>query len=246
MKQTAREGFKVNVKVLFQSALFVLLAASQMEAAMMLALSPNHTGNYWWNRSQTSFGISSNEGFSYGDSGSGLIHAQRLYDYYGGADRYFEAKDMYFQIPLDTLDGLSINSVSFNFYVETLNTTAETFLKHLGTQLTAPTGDAAQELAGSDNVFSSTAMTVGWNEVDVTDEILSDLGNDYAYAVFSIPQFAQVMDQNRLLSIYGASAPDVDGTSVKPYFEIVAVPEPSAYGSVLAGLALVLVFVRRR
>jgi len=247
MKQTAYTNSKTAWRSVISALIFCLLLTSQAQASFILSLSPSHTGNYWWTRNQWSGGIDTNDGFSYGASDSGLIDAQRLYYYYGGADRYFEAADIYFQIPLDSLIGMTVESVSLNFYVETLNTTAETFLKHLGSQTTAPTGDAAQKLAGTDDVFSSTNMALGWNLIDVTDSIVSDLDNGYAYAVFSIPRFAQVQDQNRLLSIYGASAADVGGTSVAPYLEVEVVPEPAAYGFLLGGLALCGgMFSRRR
>jgi len=190
-------------------------------------------------------GSYSNEGFSYGDATTGLIHTQRLYYYYGGADRYYETKDIYFQIPLDSLDAASITSVSLNFYVATKNTTAETFLKHLDTQSTVPTGDVSQKLAGTTNIVSSTNLSLGWNEIDITDSVVSDLNNSYAYAVFSLPAFAQEYDTNRQLSIYGAAAADVEGSSVKPFLSV-AIPEPGTCGLILIGLAICTVLRSRR
>jgi hypothetical protein len=76
-----------------------------------------------------------------------------------------------------------------------------------------------------------------------TNMITSDLDNGYDYAIFSIPRYGQVQDQNRLLRIQGASAPDLEDASIKPYLKVV--PEPAAWGLVLGGPALLLVMRRR-
>jgi hypothetical protein len=226
------------------AATCLLLAALPAQADITVTLSADNTGNYWWSRNQWMNGNDTSDGFSYGDVGTGLIRAQANYQYYGGADRYFAAADTYFQISLTDLIGINVESASFNFFVESQNTTAVTSLKHLTLQSTAPTGFAAQKLAGSNVVASSTSMVVGWNSIDVTEMINSDLSNSYDYAIFSIPRYTQVIDQNRLLQIYGSSAPDIEGESVKPYLNVV-VPESATWGLLLGALALILT-VRRR
>jgi hypothetical protein len=245
MKSTPTKARKATVRTLITALIFTMLTAFQVQAAITIVLAPNQTGNYWWNRTTWMNGSYNNEGFSYGDTDTGLIHSQSLYYYYGGADRYLEAKDIYFQIPLDSLDAASITSVSLNFYLKTISSPVETFLKHLDTQSTVPTGDVAQKLAGATNLSGTSSMVLGWNEIDITDSIISDLNKGYAHAVFSLPRFSQEQDQNRVLSIYGASAADVEGSSVKPFIAV-AIPEPGSCGFVLGGLILCTVMRSRR
>lgn len=184
-------------------------------------------------------GSSTNGGFAYGDPGTGLIHAQNNYQYYGGADRFFERKSAYFQIDLSSLGGISkddIISATFNFYL-TANDANATSLKHLTTQSTLGTGDAQQQLAGTANVESSTTFTPGWNAIDLTSFVKSDIEKGYAFTVLSIPEFVQSQDENRLLSLYGGSA----AVEFKPSLQVALVPEPTAVALFGVGAILLLV-----
>ena len=209
-----------------------------------ITLDESNTGNYWWTRYQYSGGNDTQSGFVYGD-GDGLVFSQRNYQYYGGADRWFEERAIYIQISLSALGGVSpedILSATFNFYVaENSSDTDVTWLRHLTTQGTAPTGDASQQLAGDANVISSAGLTLGWNSIYVTDFILSDLDKGCDWAVFSILSFNQEQDFNRILSIYGGGAAD----SFRPYLSVVLIPEPATGLLALAGVALLLRRKRR-
>lgn len=226
---------------------FCLLAGTLSQASTFV-LSASNSGNYWYEKSSWMGGSNTDSGFSYGDT-DGLIQVQRNYQYYGGADRYWQQKDAYFQIDLSSLAGQEITSATFHFYITTIAATAETFLTHLNTQSTAPTGDAGQKLAGDTNVVSSTAFTIGWNSIDLTSFIQLDLANNHAFAVLSIPAFAQSQDEDRWLSFYGASATaEIGGVSVRPYLEVSTVPEPGSHALLTAGGigALFLYRLRRR
>lgn len=228
---------------LFLTLVFGLLTGAASEArASAITLSGINTGHYWWDKQQWSGGSDTQSGFSYGDDVSGLIHAQSNYQYYGGANRDFNRKDAYFQIDLSSLAGIDMISATFKFYVTENNTSAETFLKHLTIQSTTPTGDAAQQLAGMTDVASSTTFTVGWNSIDLTSYIQSDLAQGYAFTVLNIPQFNQEQDENRLLSLYGGSA----AAEYRPHLDVTVVPEPSTYALLASGAVLALAALRRR
>lgn len=218
-------------------------AASQAE---VITLSSMNSGYYWYQRNTWSNGSDTQTGFSYADA-NGLIHVQRNYQYYGGADRLFEQKDAYFQIDLASLTGVEVVSATFHFYVTENNSPITTNLRHLDTQVVAPTGDAVQQIAGATDVANSGAFALGWNSVDLTSYVLSDLEKGYSFVVLSIPQFAQAQDENRLLSFYGAAATlEIEGLSVKPYLSVTTVPEPAACGVLAGGAALFLALRRRR
>ncbi len=228
---------------LLATLVFSLLAVTAACAEIITLSAPN-SGNYWYAKSSWMGGSNTSSGFSYADE-NGLIHAQRNYEYYGGADRSWEQKDIYFQIDLSSLAGEEVESATFNFYVAALNSDVATPLKHLSDQTTSPTGDAGQKLAGNTDVASSSSFVLGWNSIDLTSYILSDLDKGYSYTVLSIPQFSQEQDVNRVLSIYSASAADVDDSSVKPYLSV-GVPEPGRYSLLVGGLLGVWAFLRRR
>jgi hypothetical protein len=108
------------------------------------------------------------------------------------------------------------------------------------TQTVAATGDAAQKLVGNTDVAGTGSFVLGWNSLDVTSYIQSDLDNGYSFAAFDIAKFGQVQDENRLLSLYG---PTSTTQSMRPYLVATAVPEPATLSLLaLSGLAL----VRRR
>lgn len=226
-------------------AIAFCLFASVNLPGQVITLTGTNTGYYWWAKDQWMGGSSTSDGFAYGDA-TGLISAQSNYQYYGGADRSWERKDAYLQVDISSLRGVTFASATLNFYV-TGNSSAETFLKHLDTQSVLATGDAGQKLAGNSNVASTTTFIAGWNRIDLTSFIQSDIGKAYDYAVFSIPQFTQSQDENRLLSFYGASATAwAEGVSVKPYLAITAVPEPATYALLGGAIILSLAIYRKR
>ena len=219
-------------------------SASSLQAAI-ITLGTENSGYYWYERQSWTGGSNTASGFAYGDA-TGLLYVQRNYQYYGGADRYWETKDAFFQIDLSSIDGATLTAASLNFYV-TANTTAESFLRHLDTQPLAATGDVAQRLAGNADVASTTSFVLGWNSIDITGFIAADLAKGYDYAAFSIPMFAQSQDENRLLSLFGAGTTETrDGISVRPYVQVTAIPEPSTYALGIGGLALGFAIWRRR
>lgn len=228
-------------------ALALGLVAGAASPAAVITLSSVNTGYYWYEKSSWMGGSDTTTGFSYGDA-SGLIHVQTNYQYYGGADRYWQWKDAYFQIDLSSLVGEEITLATLNFYVTAINTPAETFLKHVDTQSTLATGDAGQKLVGTTNVASSTTFVPGWNSIDVTSFIQSDLDKEYSFVALSLLKFAQVQDQNRLLSFYGASTSvEIDGLAAKPYLDVVVatVPEPAG-AALFVGIGALFVCGRRR
>lgn len=228
---------------LLATLVFSLMAVMAARAEIITLSAPN-SGNYWYVKSSWLGGSDTSTGFSYADE-NGLIHAQRNYQYYGGSDRYWEQKDIYFQIDLSPLAGEEVQSAMFNFYLTALNSDVATSLKHLSDQTTAPSGDAGQKLAGNTDVASSSSFVLGWNSIELTSYVLSDLDKGYTYTVLSIPQFSQTQDVNRVLSIYSASAADVDGSSVKPYLSVI-VPEPGRYSLLVGGILGVWAFLRRQ
>jgi hypothetical protein len=219
----------------FVLALFLIAWCGNLTASI-IELQTGEMGYYWYERSTWLGGSDTSTGFAYGDA-QGVQHVQRNYQYYGGSDRYWQQKDLYFQISLADITEPLAGSAVFRFYVTANNSPVESILKHLGTQTTSATGDAGQKLAGDTNVAGTGSFSPGWNSVDVTSFIASDLTNGYAYSAFSIPQFAQVQDQNRLLSLYGPGATvDVDGLPVRPYLEYTTIPEPNTALLVILGL----------
>lgn len=212
----------------------VWLLAGAVSQAAEITLGASNTGYYWYQKSSWLGGSDTSSGFSYGDT-DGLIHAQTNYQYYGGADRYWEQKDIYFQVDISDFAATEITSATFRFYLSSLSTAAETFLKHLDTQTTLATGDAAQKLAGNSNVASSTTFTLGWNNIDVTGFVQADLQKGYSFVALSLPRFGQVQDENRVLSIYGAStSAAIAGLSLKPQMIITtSVPESANVGLIL-------------
>jgi len=235
------------MKAKFISILMAVGAVVTAATAAVVTLSAVNTGYYWYEKSSWLGGSSTDTGFSYGDT-DGLIHVQTNYQYYGGADRYWQQKDAYFQIDLSSLAGEGVESATLNFYVTAINTTAETFLKHVATQSTLATGDAGQKLAGTANVASSTTFAPGWNSIDVTSFIQSDLDAGYSFTALSLLKFGQVQDENRLLSFYGASTGvEVGELSAKPYLDVVVATVPEPAGTALfIGVGALFVCGRRR
>lgn len=224
---------------------FCLLASVNLPGQTII-LTESNTGYYWWEKDQWMGGSNTSDGFAYGDA-TGLIYAQSNYQYYGGADRSWERKDAYFQIDISSLSGMTLTAATLNFYVTGNSSSVETFLRHLDTQSTLATGDAGQKLAGNSNVASSTIFSVGWNRIDLISFVQSDIDKAYDYASFSIPQFSQSQDQNRLLSLYGASASTmIGGVSVKPYLEVSVVPELANYALQSGAIVLLLIACRRK
>ncbi len=229
------------------AVLFVLPDAA---VSSTFTLTAQNTGYYWYQRQNWSGGSDTQSGFLYGDA-TGLLHTQRLYDYYGGSDRYWEQKSTYLQISLDGLNSATLESASLWIYVVTNDSPVATSLNHVTTQSTAASGDASQQIPGDVSAVSSSALNVGWNQVDITSFILADLEKSYSYSAFSIPAFDQSQDENRILSFYGASTTvEIDGSSAKPYVEVQVVPEPGTMSLlVFGGMALALamrVFPRKR
>ncbi|MFA5688434.1 MAG: hypothetical protein WC959_04725 [Kiritimatiellales bacterium] len=220
------------------------IAALGAPAAQIISLTETEAGNYWYMRQVWLGGSYTDDGFSYGDAGTGLIHAQRYYEYYGGSDRIWESKSIYFQIDLSSLAGQAVDSAIFNFHVAAYNTPAESYLRHLETQVMPAAGDAGQQLSGDVDVIGTHSFTLGWNAVDLTAQIQSDLAKGYAYTVLSIPEFSQVEGENRILSIYGASTTVTEGgVLLRPYLSVI--PEPHTFVLLTAG-AVMLRFYRRK
>jgi hypothetical protein len=179
-------------------------------------------------------------GFSYGDAG-GMQHVQTNYQYYGGADRYWQQKDLYFQIDLSSITN-DVEQALFCFYVASYDSPSPAMLKHVSTQTVAATGDAGQKLVGTTDVAGTDSFVLGWNSLDLTAYIQSDLDKGYSFSAFSIAKFAQAQDENRTLSLYGpASTTLVQGQSTQPHL-ITVIPEPAILSLALAGLAV----LRRR
>lgn len=232
------------MKHLLAVILFVL-AATASWGALTIVPSGTNTGYYWYERSTWLGGSDTTTGFSYGDA-SGLLHTQTNYQYYGGSDRYWQQKDTYIQLDVSSLSGSQIASARIHFYL-TANSAIETFLKHVDTQTVVATGDAGQKLVGATNVASTTSFVAGWNSIDVTTHIQSDVDKGYDYAAFSIPKFSQSQDENRLMSFYGASTTQlVGGISAKPYLEVTLIPEPSIPMLMAVSGAFTLILRRRK
>ncbi|MCC6415979.1 MAG: PEP-CTERM sorting domain-containing protein [Opitutaceae bacterium] len=231
-------------KYLSPLALFLVSTLATFAGSSTITLSSTNTGNYWYEKSQWTGGSDTQTGFSYGDDDTGLIHAHRNYQYYGGSDRFWQRKNAYFQIDLSSFSGIDITSAVFSIYVTAHNSDVATSLLHLNTQSPLATGDAAQQLAGGSAVASSSSFTIGWNHIDVTASIQSDLDLNYAIAAFSLPEFAQDQDVNRILSLYGGSA----ALEYRPYLTLTAsaIPEPATYGLLAAGAVFGLVAYQRQ
>jgi len=219
----------------------VLVFSVGILQADRIELQPGEMGYYWYQKSTWLGGSDTTTGFDYGDA-QGKQHVQTNYQYYGGSDRFWQQKDLYFQIDLAAITEPLTGPATFNFYMTDYASSAESFLKHLGVQTTAATGDAGQKLAGDGNVAGTGTFVLGWNSLDVTPYIQSDLTNGYAFAAFSIPKFGQVQDQNRILSLYGpGSTVEVEGAATRPYLEFSTVPEPSALLLLSVGLLCLVV-----
>lgn len=217
---------KIPLLPVMVTLIFMIAPASK--SATVLDFNTTQMGYYWYERSSWSGGSDTSTGFSYGD-GSGLVHVQRNYQYYGGADRYWQQKALYLQIDLTSVPSSFEGTAELAFYV-TINSTPGTSssLYHLATQGTPPTGDAAQQLAGDTVLANTAALVPGWNFIDLSTAIEADLAKGYSYSVFSIPMFAQTQDVNRILSLYGpTSTTEIEGASTRPYLTLTAVPEPA-------------------
>lgn len=233
-------------KTLSLLALAMVCHSSLFAVDITVTLNATNTGFNWYERWQWMGGNSTDEGFSRGDDGTGLIHAQNNYQYYGGADRFFQRKDTYLQISLFGLDKTQIESVSLWLYVAANNSAVPTFLTHVNTQNTRATGDAAQKLPSDTNVVSTAGFVLGWNEIDVTSYVLSDLDKQYDYAAFGIPQFSQSQDDDRLLSLYGGSTTQmVNGESAAPRL-VAVIPEPTTLALLIPAALVISTFLRRR
>lgn len=227
--------------VIMGALLFQTLPLSSA-SAYTITLGSTDMGFYWYERQSWMNGSNTDTGFSYGDS-QGIQYVQNNYQYYGGADRLWQQKDMYFQIDLSSITD-DLEQAVFHFYVTAYSSPAPSILTHVDTQTVAATGDAAQKLVGSTAVAGTDSFVVGWNSLDVTSYIQSDLDKGYSFAVFNIAKFGTVQDENRFLSMYGpTSTALVEGESAKPYLAFTTVPEPGTMSLLaLGGLAL----IRRR
>lgn len=240
-------------KLLLCALALTSLAGSMFAADYKVELSEKNVGYWWYDKTQWSGGRDEKSDWSYSNSEK-LVEVKNEYNYYGGADREFHQRDAYIQIDLSSLSGIdvsTITAISFNFCIKELNdaTSSPAILKHLDVQSVAPTGDAAQKLDGSTEVANSATMSVGWNSIDVSSSIISDLGNGYDYAVFGFERFEAEMNHSRLLTFYSPSSTElVDGISVVPYLSVTTtnVPEPATYAAVFGALALALAAYRRR
>lgn len=229
------------MKALPSSLTVILLSLTPaMMSAATMPLAQDNTGYYWYTRDNWSGGSDTQTGFSFGDPGTGLLHARRNYQYYGGASRHWDSCDAYLQCSLEDLEASQIESAFLWLHVETNSSSAATTLRHLATQSTAATGNASQKLDGTVDVLSSSSLVVGWNKIDVTAFILSDLGKSYTFSAFSIPQFGQNQDEDRILSFHGAGA----AAEWRPYLEVTAIPEATAAS--LCALGLCALIFRRR
>jgi hypothetical protein len=238
-------AMKIRLLPAMVSLIFMTVPASS--AATVIDFQPSQMGYYWYERSSSAWGSDTDTGFSYAD-GSGKLHVQRNYQYYGGADRYWQQKSLYFQVDLTSVPSSFEGTAVLAFYVTTNNTPATpSSLYHLATQGTTPTGDAIQQLAGDTVVASTAAFVPGWNFVDLSTAIESDLAKGYGYSVFSIPMFAQTQDVNRLLSLYGpTSTIEIEGASTRPYVTLTPVPEPTTGVLLLAAAAGCGILRRKR
>lgn len=237
----------MKIALLSKVAVSLILLASLCHPvrALELLLDAQNTGYSWYQRQNWMGGTDTQTGFSYGDPGSGLLHVQNNYQYYGGADRWWERKNVYIQINLAGLNVATLETASLKLYVTENDSPSPTGFMHLDTQTETPTGDASQQLAGDTTVISSDLLAIGWNQINITDFIVADLNKGYDYAVFYIPQFSQAQDENRILSFYGASSTvEIGGSSARPILDIQIIPEANALLLLGAG-ALVLLLPRR-
>ncbi|MCH7226647.1 PEP-CTERM sorting domain-containing protein [Haloferula sp. A504] len=236
---------KIRLLPAMVSLIFMTVPISS--AATMIDFQPTQMGYYWYQKSTWLGGSSTDDGFSYSD-GSGMVHVQRDYQFYGGSSRSWKEKRLYFQVDLTSVPSSFEGTAVLAFYV-TLNNTPGTpsSLYHLATQGTTPTGDAIQQLAGDTVVASTAAFVPGWNFIDLGTAIESDLAKGYSYSVFSIPTFAQTQDVNRLLSLYGpTSTTEIEGASTRPYVTLTPVPEPTTGVLLLAAAAGCGILRRKR
>lgn len=104
-----------SLYVIMGALLFQTLTLSTASADI-ITLETANMGYYWSQRSTWSGGSSTDSGFSYGDD-AGLQHVQNNYQYYGGSDRYWQQKDLYFQIDLSSIPG-DLEEAVFHFYVQ--------------------------------------------------------------------------------------------------------------------------------
>ncbi|AQQ69944.1 hypothetical protein SMSP2_00278 [Limihaloglobus sulfuriphilus] len=233
---------KVSSGAVCIAAAFLAFQCLTVSAAE-ITLGETNAGYYWWQRT-TGFSTYTDDGFNYGDA-NGYIISRNDYQYYGGSDRYFYRADAFFQIDISSVSGQEIQSAALNFYLISYSSDSPTNLMHLTTQTAAPTGDAAQQIAGDTAVAASDTFVSGWNSIDVTDQIKSDITNGYGYAVFSIPKFAQTQDINRVMVIAGPKTDYDDGSGpTKPYLSV-TVPEPASM-LILAAGGLLAAKIRKR
>lgn len=126
-----------SLYVIMGALLFQTLTLSTASADI-ITLETANMGYYWYEKSTWMGGSDTQTGFSYGD-GAGLQHVQNNYQYYGGSDRFWQRKDLYFQIDLSSITG-DLEEAVFHFYVTVNNSTAPSVLKHVDTQTTPPQG----------------------------------------------------------------------------------------------------------
>jgi len=225
--------------LLLQSA-----TASNPTLAGVVTLEPSNMGYYWYEKDSWMGGSNTSTGFSYGDAG-GVQHVQTNYQYYGGADRSWQQKDLYFQIDLRSITN-DLDEAALHFFVTADASPVPSILKHVSIQSALATGDAAQKMAGEADVAGTDSFSLGWNSLDVTTFLQSDLDNGYSFAAFSIPKFSQAQDQNRLLSMYGPSSTTLEeGESTQPYLAY-TIPEPGTMMLLALAGGVLGLFARNR
>ncbi len=225
-------------------ATILVMATAATASAGITQISVLEAGDgYWHNASGTSS--------DYFDSNSNSVEARYVYnDWFQPPTVY--TRTGYMQFGLNIAPTVSeIDSVSLHAYFNssTLNGPGSYAgnVYHRSDASTA-TGQASQKLSGDQLVTTVDPGMSGWNSVDVTDFIMSDLTNGYNWSVFSFRPEVTDSKSNSGTGFSLASAESDYGA----YLRIVtgegngdddpnAVPEPGTlalFGLGSAGLAL--------
>ncbi len=227
---------------LFAATAFLAFFAS---ATMTIEIQLDKENVGYWDYSRSNWMGGSSTSEDWNAATNGLATVQTSYDYHGGADRDWTKKTPYLQIDLSALNGVDsskVQNASLNFYVENFSDGGKiATLKHKTSQSTLADGNAENQLAGDAFVADTSSLQNGWNNVDVTDFIKSDLDAGHDFSAFSFAPFAQEQDVTSTLSFHSPySEKMVNGDPVTPSL-LVTIPEPATLGLFgLAGVALAI------